>query len=91
MLGLFIPTLQGIAGPGTGLINSVIGIINGLLTLAAIGGIAFVIIAGVRYFSSQGDEQAVSQAKRALIFGVIGIVLIILAAVIVNFFTAQIN
>lgn len=79
------------AGTSTGgLVDSIINIINALLVLAAIAAVVYIIISGIRYFSSQGDERAVEQAKLALIYGVLGIIVIILAIVIVQFFQSQI-
>jgi hypothetical protein len=72
-----------------GLIDTIIRIINALLVLAAIAAIVFVIIGGVRYITSQGDEDAAVQAKNTIIYAIIGIIIIILAAVIVNFFASQ--
>jgi hypothetical protein len=73
-----------------GLVDTIINIINALLVLAAIAAIVFVIIGGVRYVTAQGDEDAVAQAKNTIIYAIIGIIIIILAAVIVNFFVAQV-
>ena len=87
----FVPQFAGIAPPGFGLVDAIIRIINSLLLLAAIAAVVYIIISGVRYFSSQGDEDAARQAKLALIYGVIGILVILLAVVIVNFFSANIT
>ena len=88
----YIPDFVGTASPtGTGLIDTIINIVNALLVLAAIAAIVFIIISGVRYFASQGDEAAVDQAKRTLIYGIVGIIIILLAAVIVNFFAVNIG
>jgi hypothetical protein len=88
----FSAGFNGIEDPtAVGLIDSIINIINALLVLAAIAAIAFVIIGGVRYVTAQGDEDAVAQAKNTVIFAIIGIIIILLAAVIVNFFIAQIG
>ncbi len=78
---------EGISPTSVGLISSIINIINALLVLAAIAAIVFIIIGGVRYVTSQGDEDATEQAKNSIIYAIIGIIVILLAAVIVNFFT----
>ena len=72
------------------LVGSIINIVNALLVLAAIAAIVFIIIGGVRYVTAQGDEDAVEQAKNTVIYAIIGIIVILLAAVIVNFFVAQV-
>ena len=88
----FTNEFRGIQDPAkAGLINTIIRIINALLVLAAIAAIVFVIIGGVRYITAQGDEDAVEQAKNTVIYAIIGIIVIILAAVIVNFFVSQVG
>jgi len=91
-VGVFAGEFEGIQDPTQGgLINTIIRIINALLVLAAIAAIVFVIIGGVRYITAQGDEDAVEQAKNTVIYAIIGIIVIILAAVIVNFFVSQVG
>ena len=85
------PGFKGGIKQSGGLINTVLNIVNALLVLAAIAAVVYIILAGVRYFSSQGDEDAVEQAKNSLIYGVIGIIVIILAIVIITFFTSQVS
>ena len=91
-ISTFSDDFKGIEDPAsTGLVNSVINIVNALLVLAAIAAIVFIIIGGVRYITAQGDEDAVEQAKNTIIYAIIGIIIILLAAVIVNFFVAQVG
>ena len=91
-INAFTNEFRGIQDPAkAGLINTTIRIINALLVLAAIAAIVFVIIGGVRYITAQGDEDAVAQAKNTVIYAIIGIIVIILAAVIVNFFVSQVG
>jgi len=85
----FTPKLEGVESD-KGLVDSIIAVINALLVLAAIAAVVFMIIGGVRYVTSQGDEDAVEQAKNTVIYAIIGIIVIILAAVIVNFFISSI-
>jgi len=86
----FTPNFEGVENTSTGLIPSIVNVINALLVLAAIAAVVFMIIGGVRYISSQGDEDAVEQAKNTVIYAIIGVIVIILAAVIVNFFVLAI-
>jgi hypothetical protein len=96
VLGLLvIPTVTLAAGfstltPFTGtssgtLIGAITNIVNALLTLAAVVAAVFVIIGGVRYITAQGDEDAVAAAKNTVIYAVIGVIVIALSAVIINF------
>jgi len=77
-------------GENTQIISTIIKIINALLVIAAIAAIVFIIIAGFRMIVSGGDEDAFSQGKRGLLYAIIGLIVIILALAIVNFFTSNI-
>ena len=84
---------SGIA-PNTGqgaLLGAIKDIVNVLLTLAAIIAVIFVIIGGVRYITSQGDEDAALLAKNTIIYAILGVIVIALSAVIVNFLLGAIN
>jgi len=75
---------------GTNLPEAIRLIVNGLLALVAIITAIFVVIGGVRYVTSQGDEDAVAAAKNTIIYAIIGLIVIALVAVIVNFITQYI-
>lgn len=73
-------------GTSTGsLIQAITSIVNALLALAAVIAAIFVIIGGVRYVTSQGDEDASVAAKDTVLYAVVGIIVIALSAVLVNF------
>jgi hypothetical protein len=65
---------------------------NGILTrvtdiLATIGGVMVVImmiIAGIKYITSNGDSSQISSAKNTIIYGLVGLVVIILARTIIS-------
>jgi len=59
--------------------------------LAVMGALAFLmlVIAGFRYTISQGDPTRVADAKRMIIYTLVGLVVIALAATVVNFVVAQ--
>ena len=79
------------AGTATGtLIGSITSIVNVLLTLAAVIAVIFVIIGGVRYITSQGDEDAALLAKNTIIYAILGVIVIALSAVVVNFLLGEI-
>jgi hypothetical protein len=79
-------TLTPFEGTSTGtLIGAITNIVNALLTLAAVVAAIFVIVGGVRYITAQGDEDAVAAAKNTVIYAVIGVIVIALSAVIINF------
>lgn len=66
-------------------------IVLAFLALIGIVAVIFIIIAGVRYMSSQGDPQESEKAKKAIIYAVIGLIVVGLAAVVVNFILALIR
>lgn len=59
--------------------------LNLLSFVAGVIAVIMIMIAGARYITSQGDSQKVSQAKNAIIYAAIGIVIVALAQVIVRF------
>lgn len=66
-------------------ITAIRALVNGLLVVVGIIAAIFVIIGGARYIFSQGDDDAQVQARNTILYALIGIVIIILAAVLVNF------
>ncbi len=62
----------------------------GLISWAAgLIGIVMVMVAGLRYVTSQGDPQKVGPAKNALIYAAIGLVVVALSQAIVRFVLNQ--
>jgi hypothetical protein len=85
-----LQTVQPFEGTSSGTLMSAIrNIVNALLTFAAVVAVIYVIIGGVRYIVSQGDEDAQVQARNTIIYAVIGIIVIALSAVIINFVLAN--
>lgn len=80
---------QGIGGCPTGgdsALERVIGLAVNVLTI--IGGIAaviMIIVAGIRYINSGGDASKTASAKNALLYAVIGLVVIGMAQIVVRF------
>ncbi len=70
---------------------AIIFLLNALLILAALGALVFLIIGGARYIGSQGDEDAAAAAKNTILYSILGLIVIGLAAAIVNFFVASIQ
>ena len=84
-----LETVTHFAGTASGkteveILKAIRTVVNALLTLVGVIAVVFVIIGGVRYITSQGDESAAAQAKLTIIYALLGIVVIILSAVIVN-------
>lgn len=60
-------------------------LINVVLGLVGVVAVVVIIYGGFTFMTSSGDTAKVAQGKRILIYGVIGLVVSILASVIVNF------
>lgn len=60
-------------------------IANVLLFIIGAIAVIMLIIGGIRYTISQGDQNAVSSAKNTILYAIIGIIVAILAYAIVNF------
>lgn len=76
-------------GPGAGIatgkpINVVLTILRTVLTLVGIAAVIAVIIAGVMYMFSFGNEQQAEKAKKALIYAIIGLLIIGASILVVN-------
>ncbi|MEX1111976.1 MAG: hypothetical protein WEC84_00790 [Candidatus Andersenbacteria bacterium] len=69
----------------TPLIVAIQIIINVFLMLAAIVAAIFIIIGGVWFITSAGDEGQAEKGKKTLLYAVIGLIAIGLSAAIVNF------
>ncbi|MCH8748600.1 hypothetical protein IH781_02515 [Patescibacteria group bacterium] len=70
---------------GSDLPNAITNILNALLVLVAIAALIMLIIGGVRYIFSGGDEEKAAAAKNTILYALVGLVVIALAAVAVNF------
>lgn len=65
-----------------------VAILNALLALAFLAGLIFMIISGFRFITSQGNEQQVTEAKKNMLWSIIGIAVIIMSYAILRFVVA---
>ncbi len=65
----------------TGVINMVV---NWLLSLLGILGIAGFVVAGIMYIVAAGDKDSIDRAKKVMTFSIIGVVVGLLGLVVVN-------
>jgi len=65
--------------------GTVTNIINAVLYVVGILAVVMVIVGGVKYTTSGGDSAAVTSAKNTILYGIVGLVIAILAYAIVNF------
>ena len=67
--------------------NTIINVIIGVIAFVAV---AFIIFGGVQYTTSAGDPGKVKKAKDTILYGIIGLVVSMLAYSIVNFVLANV-
>lgn len=74
-----------VAGGSDTLESNIYNIINGIIGVLGVVAVVIIIIGGVQYMTSSGDAGKVKKAKDTILYGVIGLVICILAFAIVNF------
>jgi len=73
------------AGTATGgLVPALRTLVNTLLTVVGVIAAIFIVIGGVRYIFSQGDDDAQVQARNTIIYALVGLFVIIISGVLVN-------
>lgn len=60
-------------------------IVNILLFLLGAIAVIMIVIGGIRYATSNGDQSAITSAKNTILYAVIGLIVAIMAYAIVNF------
>jgi len=59
--------------------------INVLLFIVGVAAVVMLIVGGIRYIASGGDQTAVAGAKNTIIYSIVGIIVAVLAYAAVNF------
>lgn len=77
-------------GQQTNLMETLQIIINVALGIIGFIAVAMIIVGGVQYTTSAGDAARVTKAKNTILYGVVGLVIALLAFAIVNFILANI-
>ena len=77
--------ITGTEEEGNGLTDKVSGIINAVIAVLGILAVVVIILGGIQYMTSNGDAGKVKKAKDTILYGVIGLIIVILSAAIVNF------
>jgi multisubunit Na+/H+ antiporter MnhB subunit len=70
---------------GDSLETDVGSVINMIIYGIGIVAVIVIIIGGVNYMLSQGDPNKIKKAKDTILYGVIGLVVVLIAFAIVNF------
>lgn len=66
------------------------GILNSIIGVLALVAVVVMIVGGVSYMTSSGDAGKVKKAKDTILYGLIGLIVCVLAFAIVNFVISQI-
>ena len=70
---------------GDGLPSTISNIINAVIGILGLVCVIVIILGGVQYMVSTGESSKVKKAKDTILYGVIGLVICVLAFAIVNF------
>ena len=70
---------------GNTVVNNVTAIINAVIGVLGLVCVVVMIIGGVNYMTSSGDAAKVKKAKDTILYGLIGLVVCVLAFALVNF------
>ena len=69
----------------TELVASITGILNAVIGVLGLVCVVVMIIGGINYMTSSGDAGKVKKAKDTILYGLIGLVVCVLAFALVNF------
>ena len=73
-------------------LNGQIGtIINAIIGVIGIVAVIVIILGGINYTMSQGDPSKTKKARDTILYGVIGLIVVLLAFAIVNFVLGQLG
>lgn len=64
--------------------------INILSLIVGIAAVIMIILSGFRFITSQGDASGIASARNALIYAIVGLVVVALAQVIVHFVLSKV-
>ena len=72
------------------LMPTIQAIINAALAVLGLVAVIMIIMGGFNYMTSSGDTAKVTKARNTILYGVIGLVIALLAFAIVNFVLAEV-
>ena len=75
----------------TSLNNTIASVINVLSVMVAAVAVIMIIVGGFRYVTSGGKQESVTGAKNTIMYAIIGLVIVALAQIIVQFVLTKAN
>jgi len=85
-----VPPVSGLPS-GADPVAIILEVIVAILEIIAIIAVIVIIIAGIMYIFSLGDEDSSRRARNTIVYTVVGLIIIGLSIVIVNFVLGAIN
>ena len=78
-------------GANTDLMGQIQLILNAVYVVVGIVAVVMIILGGISYATSQGDAAKVKKGKDTILYGIIGLVVVLLAFAITSFVLAQLG
>lgn len=72
----------------TGIVTTIINILSVVVGIVAV---IMIIVGGFQYLTSQGDSGKVTNAKNTILYAIVGLVIVALAQIIVQFVTGRLG
>jgi hypothetical protein len=66
------------------------GILNWVYGISGIVAVGFIVYGAIMYATAQGNADTIKQATKSLIYAVVGLVVVLLAAAITNFVASSV-
>ncbi len=82
---MIINTSNLIGVSGSDLPTVIINIINWLINFSAVLSVVMIIISGFQFIVSGGDQKKIAKATSALIFSIIGLILVFISPLVIQF------
>lgn len=76
---------------GGSLKDAIVKVIKVVLDFMTLIAVVMIIVAGIRYIISQGEESEKDKAKKQIIYVIIGLIIILVARAIVTFLISDIG
>jgi hypothetical protein len=73
------------AGAGTDISRVIRAVLQILSWIAGVVAVFMVLLSGLKYITSGGDSSGIAGAKQALIYAIVGVIIVALSQVIVRF------
>jgi len=85
-----ITATGGDCGGGSGGLETIVEVVVNVLSIVAgIAAVIMIIFGGLRYITSGGDSSKVASGKNAIIYAIIGLVIVAFAQFIVRFVSSK--